>query len=313
MGKKPYIADEKANLISCRDPMALVVGDTYYITASQPPFWWEGANGGKSEGVNPGVHLWSTKDFVHFADHGDIIRREDIPEDKWYRDRFWAPELFDGKDGWYYLTFNCRNESREYLHVHSVGLARAKEITGPYEVLTQEAPLTEGYGFANDASLFRDEDGTLYLAANISEALRIWKLDTEKVAISDEIEVCDIGKEGQWDSIGVEGPCIVKRHGMYFQWYSSWTYGYASGILTADTIRGPWKKHPDNPILKENDIWHLCGHNHSFTGLDGKDYIIFHAFPRDPAEEQMERMFVRRVEYFPDGSVKIYPELGYGE
>lgn len=89
------IRDESANLITIRDPMILPVGDTYYLTGTQPPYW---------TGINDGVHLWSTKDLVHFTNHGVILKREDMPEDMWCRDRFWAPELFDGGDGYFYLT-----------------------------------------------------------------------------------------------------------------------------------------------------------------------------------------------------------------
>ena len=58
MSKKPYIIDESAGLTSLRDPMIMVVGDTYYLTGTQAPYW---------KGPNAGVHMWSTKDMVHFT------------------------------------------------------------------------------------------------------------------------------------------------------------------------------------------------------------------------------------------------------
>ena len=115
--------------------------------------------------------------------------------------------------------------------------------------------------------------------------------------------MCEKGSEGEWDSIGIEGQCIVKRHGIYFQWYSSWTNGYEAGVLTAQSINGPWVKHPENPILKDNEHWYRCGHNHSFKGLDGNDYIVFHACIR--GEDETERMIILRVDYAADGSVRI--------
>ena len=75
--------------------MILLLGDTYYLTGPQQPYW-EGE-------VNAGVRLWSSKDLVHFTDHGLILKRSDMPKHLWCRDRFWAPELFDGNDGWIYL------------------------------------------------------------------------------------------------------------------------------------------------------------------------------------------------------------------
>ena len=183
MEKKRYISDESSNLITIRDPMIVVVGDTYYLTGTQPPYW---------EGINEGVHLWSSKDLIHFTDHGLILKREDMPENMWCRERFWAPELFDGKDGWFYLTFNCRNESEEYKHDFGVGLARAREITGPYEIITKEGPLTSWESI--DGTIFRDDDGKLYLGCTGTKKLFLFNLDPNAGVISDKQLVCCAGE-----------------------------------------------------------------------------------------------------------------------
>ena len=56
-------------------------------------------------------------------------------------------------------------------------------------------------------------------------------------------------------------------------WYSTRTNGCNAWLLTADSIRGPWKKRPDNPILSDNDIRFRAGHNHRFHSFDGRDYL----------------------------------------
>lgn len=170
----------------------------------------------------------------------DILRRSDMPESMWCRDRFWAPELFFF-DGWFYLTFNCRNESEEYRHSHSVGLARSKNVTGPYEVLTKEHGLTEGVPGYNDASLYA-ENGIFYLLCNEKHGIHMYKLDPETVTLSAGRKLCGCGADGEWDSIGVEGPCLVKRCGKYFLFYSSWTNGYNAGYCIADSLEGGFKK-----------------------------------------------------------------------
>ena len=85
MSKKPYIIDEAAGLTSLRDPMILVVGDTYYLTGTQNPIW---------KGPNEGVRLWSSKDLVHFTNHS-----------------------FRGLDGKDYITFHAfmRDKNEEAL------------------------------------------------------------------------------------------------------------------------------------------------------------------------------------------------------
>ena len=166
------------------------------------------------EGENSGVGLWSSVDMEHWNDHGLILIRSDMPESMWCRDRFWAPELFFF-DGWFYLTFNCRNESEEYRHSHSVGLARSKNVTGPYEILTKEHGLTEGVPGDNNASLYA-ENGIFYLLCNETHGIHMYKLDPETVTLSAGRKLCGCGADGEWDSIGVEGPCLVKHCGKYF-------------------------------------------------------------------------------------------------
>lgn len=300
---KTYICDTAAGLETIRDPMIMVYGDTYYLTGTQPPYW---------KGENAGMHLWSTKDLKHFTDHGIIVKREDMPEDMWCRDRFWAPELFtDGEK--FYATFNCRNESEAHKHDFGVGLAVANRPEGPYTIVTADAPLCDGI----DGTIFKDDDGQLYLGANgvLPEngktALFLRKLDGKTGIAADTQQVCRTGEPGQWDHVGVEGQCIVKRHGIYFQWYSAWgdwqdgAY-YRAGFLTAPSINGPWTKAPQGPVIVASEEYTGCGHNHSFRGLDGKDYVIFHAVCRSDAPEiQKERLYIREVEYRPDGSVLL--------
>lgn len=297
MNNNLYITDKSANLTTMRDPMVLVADGKYYITGTQPPYF---------DGDNEGVHLWSTKDFEKFEDCGLILKRADMPETLWCRDRFWAPELFDGKDGWFYLTFNCCNEGPEHIKkLKNVGIARSRKVTGPYEILSYDKALTEGLRGGNDGSMFADDDGKLYLLCNEKDAIMLYEYDKENVCLLNGRAICERGKNDEWDSAGVEGPCLVKKHNKYFLWYSSWTNGYNAGLCTADSIDGPWEKSKQNPVIGDNDLWHHAGHNHSFTSLDGKDYLIFHANIKNPEEEDVERIIIRPVEYLKDGTVKL--------
>ena len=60
-----------------------------------------------------------------------------------------------------------------------------------------------------------------------------------------------------------------------------------------------------DPILVDNEKRHKAGHNHSFTAMDGKDYITFHANPIDPNAKSIESFFIEPVEYTKDGNVII--------
>ena len=291
-----YILDKYANLITIRDPMFVIVGDTYYLTGTQPSYW---------KGINDGVRLWSTKDLKNYEYHGIILSRNDIPEDSWGRERFWAPEIFDGEDGWFYLTVSCRKDPDKDTPF-GIHLARAKEITGPYELITKDEPLCSGI----DGTIFK-EDGKFYIGHNGPKKLFLDEFDPQTGKVLSSQLVCEAGVEGEWDSIGVEGQCIVKRNGIYFMWYSSWTDDdYRAGVLTSDSIKGPWVKSPQNPVIKSGNGWVKGGHNHSFHGLDGKDYISFHGFEAESLEEldedfHLERMYIREIVYNNDGTVEI--------
>jgi beta-xylosidase len=262
-----------------RDPQIINVGDMYYLTGTTSPFW--------PGTVCPGIKLWSSKDLLNWKFEGFLIERSKLAEDVWYRDRFWASEIHQ-KGGKFWLTFNCRNESEKYPHVHSCGLAVAEKITGPYKVLTHEKPLLEGWG--NDMTLFTDDDGKTYA---------YWKrhfvqeIDLENARLVGErrrtIKCYDQG----WEKSHLEGMFIIKRGGVYYMFYSAWTRGYEVGYATAKHPMGPWTKYEGNPIYggqdeqrcKEmgveftgdpNSPYYGVGHCTIFTGPDGRDWICAH-------------------------------------
>ena len=78
----PTFSMEKQNF-SLYDPMILLDGDTYYLTGTQLPYW---------EGINDGVHLWSSPDFEYWTDCGNILQRSNLSESFRGIDRFGVPE-----------------------------------------------------------------------------------------------------------------------------------------------------------------------------------------------------------------------------
>lgn len=260
-----------------RDPQIMKVGNTYYLTGTTHPFW---------PGTTcPGIKLWSSKDLLNWKFETFLVERSKLPEDVWYRDRFWASEIHQ-KNGRFWLTFNCRNESEKYPHKHSCGLAVADKITGPYKVITHDKPLIRG----NDMSLFTDDDGRSYA---------YWKwhwmqqIDLENAGLIGERRPIFTHKRTGWEKVGVEGMFVIKRAGVYYMFYSSWTRGYEVGYMTADHPLGPWTPYEGNPIYgaqdpdrcKEegveftgdtNSPYYGVGHCTIFTGPDGRDWICAH-------------------------------------
>ncbi len=259
-----------AEVAGIRDPQITRVGGRYFLTGSCPAPLGEAIEG---------VKLWSSPDLKGWQPEGWLLRRDAIALDAWYRDRFWAPEIHHA-EGAFYLTFNCHNEATRFPH--SIGIARAQNIAGPYEVVTREAPLVE---CANDGHLFTDDDGHHYLAYDAGSGnqliLREIELPSCRLVGPPWSVAVRTLRGGDWDGAGVEGSCLLKRGGRYYFWYSSWTHGYEAGVLTATDIRGPWTRSPRNPLLRPRNGFLEVGHNSVFSGPDGRDWLVYHAIGAD--------------------------------
>ncbi|MCX6997022.1 MAG: family 43 glycosylhydrolase, partial [Kiritimatiellaeota bacterium] len=108
---------------------------------------------------------------------------------------------------------------------------------------------------------------------------------------------------GTWEQVGIEGSFVIKRAGVYYMFYSSWSRGYEVGYATAPHPTGPWTKYSGNPIYGAQDPKRCqanglpytgkpdspflgAGHCTIFTGPDGRDWIAAHGTFRDAKSDQ---------------------------
>lgn len=263
-----------------RDPQITKFGDTWWMTGTCWSFF-------EQQGQNPGVKLWSSRDLKSWQFETMAV----LPNfSGWDRARFWAPELFP-IDGKYYVTYNAMNPDEKGQEQH-VGLAVAEEIRGPYRKITVDAPLCAG----NDAHLFRDDDGKIYLFRSGIDAIEI---DLENVKLVGEpFPIISKGEIGEWDGgdgVDIEGPQVIKQDGTYYLFYSSWGRGYEVGVASAKNIRGPWTKQANNPVYgaqqqswatrygnaftqATGNPWTQVGHGGPFEGPDGRLWLACHGY-----------------------------------
>ncbi len=298
MGKYPNPITSPGNI---RDPFILRVGDVYYLTGSQAPFWQDHCQG---------IKLFRSMDLIHWIFVSDILRRADIPEDAWYIDRLWAPEILHRPEG-FYLTFNGRNENARYRHNLGSAIAFSENIEGPYRVLTQDRPLLATVCYplgertdinrfdTNDASLYADETGTYLYYCN---PFGIWgvRIELPTCRFIGEAFCCiRPSKPGCWDT-KIEGPYLTRQNGRYYQFYSSFTQGYSIGVVTADDPCGPWSPNPHKPVLSPAPGVTHAGHNAVFTTTDGTPCICYHVQrEKDPTEY----LCIDEVRFYPEGRV----------
>ena len=243
-----------------RDPQITKVGGEWYMTATAAPFF-------EQQGQSPGVNIWRSGDLTHRTLVALAVKPS---KEHWYKERFWAPELFPYKGKWY-LTFNC-----PYPNIkgpQSVALAVADRITGPFRVLTKDKPLAEG----NDATLFAEDDGRVVPVhrRDLRRAGRSGACHDGRQALPGGLRRAQrrVGRHGEGGpDVGVEGPSLFKHAGAYYVLYASWGRGYEEGYATAPAITGPWTKFAGNPIYGAQDKPWTALYKHSYTQLPNVPY-----------------------------------------
>lgn len=269
-----------------RDPFILKVENTWYMTGTLPPYGMTENQADRTKGVP----LYKSSDLLQWEFVDYIVKTPDQSENRWYSERFWAPELF-AHNGKYYVTVNCSALDGSN---HGFLFAVSDSIEGPYTIMNPNAPVALG----NDAHLFADDDGQIYLFAS-----GIWmaKFDLENLCFLSSVKqiIAPIPDSDAWNAerpnVGFEGPYVLKHQGRYYCFYSTWARGYEIGVAVADDINGIWTM-CDNPmygamsrercdfyggIYQEGyylhqDKYRECGHNSIFQGPDGGLWIAAH-------------------------------------
>jgi beta-xylosidase len=316
--------------LSLRDHFIIKVGAQWFCTGTSAPVW---------TGPNPGVRLLVSDDLIHWRHHSWLIDASKLPADCPYNGRFWAPEIHF-IEGRYWLTVNSGRvtaDDPKGMKTHSVWLFAADDVTGPYRLV--KGPLTPHYN--NDATLFEDDDGQTYLYAS-GNGLWQAKIDLTTGELAAPIQKFLDKKEPgypEWMVGGIEGPFVVKRAGVYFMFFSTWTRGYEVGLLKSKSPLGPWelasrepifgtrKKHYRPELAVEGGYAQLkftdtedpyceTGHNALFEGPDGTLWSSCHylmdakrPYPYCPDLQEWEKVPQLGIEpvTYHDGMFHIHP------
>jgi len=251
------------------DPSVVRVGDDYWATATSSE--WA-----------PLYPILHSKNLVDWETVGHVFP-DKLPD--WAEAHFWAPEIaYDNSR--YYIYYTAKKKGGNLC----VGVASAASATGPY---TDHGPLVCQEVGSIDGFQVRDRNGELYLVWKEDGNSRdlptpIWgqRMNEERTALTGEKFEMFRNDAGTWEGGLVEGPAIV-RHGDYFYTFYAGdkccgrecTYGV--GVARAQSIKGPWEKYGQNPIMKQNDTWKCPGHGTVVTDQSGRDYFLYHAYSTD--------------------------------
>ncbi|MBI5811666.1 MAG: family 43 glycosylhydrolase [Meiothermus silvanus] len=241
-----------------------------------------------------GVRLYTSSDLVSWHYQGIVLGPE---PGHWAEIDFWAPEVMyhEGVFYMYVAATRRKEDGKGDDKLRRLGVARALRPEGPF--VWNPEPIV-GWEWSIDGHPYRDEDGSLWFFYNIrTEATRYHDGTigcgnvVSRMISPEEVERTqhpvaypshrwEGNRRGNW--YWNEGPCVLKRRGIYFQMYSGGCYAddtYGLGFTTASTPQGPWHKQSRVPILKSSKAILGPGHHSIVTGPDGvTPYVVYHGY-----------------------------------
>lgn len=200
-------------------------------------------------------------------------------EGAWNRENFWAPEVLPA-EGKFWLYYTAAPSHTDDNRGNRIGVAVSSRPEGPYEdvgVVVPHASL--------DGSPFRDSDGSLYLYYTVEhenhDGLVAGRIYVDRLLTPDRVmgNPALLVSRHPWQ----EGPCVMRRGGVYFLTYSIGSWGkedYEVRWCTGSSAFGPFEEQP-TPILKSTPNVKGPGHHNFFQDPRGRDWIVYHGW--DPA------------------------------
>jgi arabinan endo-1,5-alpha-L-arabinosidase len=262
-----------------------------------------------------------SKDLVNWEKLGGAL----VPPTTDRKYQYWAPDVTYHK-GKFYLYYSMGIAEQENFELR-VGISDNPE--GPYVDFGQKLVDCENNRFTIDSYPFRDDDGQWYLfyARNFTNdvpgvhpgtAIVVDRLiDMTRLAGECQVVVrarhdwtlyeanrrMDVyGRTFNWHTI--EGPCVLKRGGKYYCFYSgsNWqSANYGADYVVADKPMGPYRDQGTYPRVLRGVPGKVRGpgHHSITTGPDGKtQYIIYHAW--DPGMKARQ-LCIDKLVWTPEG------------
>jgi beta-xylosidase len=261
------------------DPSVARLGDVYWAAAT-------------STARAPGFPLMRSTDLLHWDVAGAIFPT--LPA--WTSGSLWAPDVVADHGG-VRVYYAARRRGGPLC----IAVASAPAPTGPY---TDHGPLECQAAGSIDPAFVRDTGGRPYL---------LWKEDGNAVGRASRIWIRPLRADGlgligrrrellrnasRWEGSVVEAPEIVARGDRLYLFYSGNAYGpastcrYALGVARSRSIFGPWKRDPDNPILRSNRSWRCPGHAAVVADRAGRTFVLYHAYRGSTTDPRPPRLLL---------------------
>ena len=277
--------------VALRDTSICIGGDgMYYLTGTTADIpggsndkdgWWF---------VNEGLRIWKSADLKTWEPLGLVWSLEKdatwakeprIDGNGDTRHAMWAPEIhYINETFWIPYSMNF------FGHGFGCGLLKSTsgKAEGPYVDVKTDGPITQSL----DASLFQDDDGTVYwvyqngLIARMEDDMSGLAEPPRHLAPSNHTQV------------GFEGACISKRNDRYYLVCADVVDGYSCMVAEADSVMGPYGP-------RYLAVMH-GGHSMFFTDNDGQWWSTF--FGNQKPAPVVERPAILSLEMDENGRAR---------
>ncbi len=280
------------------DPYILAHGGAYYAYGTM-------AGSGIAVAVSEDLTHWRLG--VGKAQEGLALHKSSSYGEKW----FWAPEVV-ALNGRFYMLYTA--DERQCLAVSDSPL-------GPF-LPHGPQPYLPFHHRSIDGTLFIEDDGSIHLFfVRCFGGNSIWSVELTPDLLScrpETLRYCTEATQA-WElkeGLVNEGPSVLKHDGKYYLLYSGNGYTskeYGVGVAVADSLAGPWRKHPGNPFLQSVGGLVGVGHGAPFRDMAGRLRYVFHAHnSTQPHRVHPRLMFLTELDFdVRDGMpcVRFSPEF----
>jgi len=244
--------------------------------------------------INPavGVQIWKSKDLVSWETLGIVWKPGNSPWHRRYLEQglpLWAPEIhFINNTYWLTYSMPGWSENNSGIDAKNSGSGLLKSTSGKPEGPYVDVQPSERIGDEIDASLFQDDDGTVYFLWHNGKIAKM-KPDMSGLAESyhwlrpsapdkdpvHHTELCPAGNH-----IGYEGAFMFKYNGLYYLCGSDHGDGgrYSCYVATSKNIYGPYSA--------RYEALPYCGHNMLFKDEKEQWWSTFFGQDGIPWREQ---------------------------